>query len=899
MREFLNRLVDWFHRDRLERELAEELRFHRSLAERDARAEGASVSDAPFVARRRFGNATSAVEDSRDRWALPTLDHLAQDVRYALRGLRRSRGYTATAVITLSLGIGANVAMFGVVDRLMFRPFPFLRDPAATHAVYLRATHRGKEDWGYGGEYTRYLDLRRFTTSFSNLAGFAMQNLAVGTGDAARERRVATVSASFWDFFDAPPVRGRYFVASEDVTPRGAEVAVLDYTYWKNELAGRDVIGERLQVGNMLVTIIGVAPEGFTGVFEPAPPAMYIPITLYGGSNASKSDRETYYTQYHWGWMSTMVRRKPGVSVTQASADITQAFRKSWQAERDMDHSGESIAIAKPSGIVGPMKTAAGPNAPLAARTALWVTGVAVIVLIIACANVANLSLARALRRQRETAVRLALGVSRGRLIGQMLTESLVLTVSGAVGGLLVAHWGGAAIRRMLIATTDASLETFTDWRTLGAVAAIAIVAGLLAGIAPALLAGRGDLAATLKAGPREGTYHKSRLRVFLLVAQGALSVVLLIGATLFVRSLRHVQHFRMGYDAAPVVLVGINLRGMTLDSVQRVALRRDLLSRAQSIPGATSAAWVSSVPYWSTSSTSFYVAGIDSVNRLGRFTYQMTTPDYFATFGTRIVRGRGIEAADRDGAPLVAVVSESMARALWPTEDPIGKCMRMRKETAPCTTVVGVAEDIVQQQEQLTDPKRFQYYLPAEQVDPRAGSYVLVRMAVDAPAKTEQVRKALQPVMPGQSYVTVRPMVNLIDGAQRSWRLGANLFVAFGLLALVVAAVGLYGVMAYNVTQRMHELGVRVALGAQAWDILRLVAGQSARLTLTGVVVGSGLAYLAGHWVQPLLFEQSARDPMVYAVVAVLMIAVSLVASALPGRRATTADPNTALRSE
>src|SRR5262245_11892588 len=236
MRELLSRLVDWLRRDRLERELADEMRFHHEQAERDALAEGASAEEAPWVARRRFGNAASVAEASRDRWSLPWLDHLQQDVRYGLRGLRRSPGFTATAVITLALGIGANVAMFGVVDRLMFRPYAYLRDPETVHRVYLRATYRGKEDWGYGGEYTRYLDLRRFTTSFSRLSGFAHQTLAVGTGDASRERGVATVSASFWEFFDGRPALGRYFVASEDSTPRGAEVAVLGEAFWKTEM---------------------------------------------------------------------------------------------------------------------------------------------------------------------------------------------------------------------------------------------------------------------------------------------------------------------------------------------------------------------------------------------------------------------------------------------------------------------------------------------------------------------------------------------------------------------------------------------------------------------------------------------------------------------------------------
>jgi predicted permease len=327
--------------------------------------------------------------------------------------------------------------------------------------------------------------------------------------------------------------------------------------------------------------------------------------------------------------------------------------------------------------------------------------------------------------------------------------------------------------------------------------------------------------------------------------------------------------------------------------------MQRDLVARAQSIPGVRSAAFVSSVPLQSTSSTNFYVAGIDSVRRLGQFNYQVTTPDFFSAFGTRILRGRGFTADDRLGAPLVAVVSQSMGRVLWPGRDPIGQCMRMRQETAPCTTVIGIAEDIVQQANQLTDTKRFQYYLPLVQFGSRASNSVVLKVSGDPAAFGETVRKALQPILPGRAYVTVTPMRDIVGRSQRSWRLGANLFVAFGLLALVVAAIGLYGVMAYNVTQRMHELGVRVALGAQGGDILRLIVGQGARFAMAGIVVGTVLALLAAKWIEPLLFQQSARDPLVYGGVAVLMLIVALAASASPARRAAGADPNAALRSE
>jgi putative ABC transport system permease protein len=305
-----------------------------------------------------------------------------------------------------------------------------------------------------------------------------------------------------------------------------------------------------------------------------------------------------------------------------------------------------------------------------------------------------------------------------------------------------------------------------------------------------------------------------------------------------------------------------------------------------------------SSVPFWSTSTRDLYVAGIDSEERLGRFTYQTATPDYFAAMDTRILRGRPFTNADRGGSPRVAVVSQAMAEVLWPGTEALGQCFRVGADTMPCTTVIGIAENAVQQS-LLGDEKPYRYYLPIAQYEPQRGGYLLLRVRGDPARELETVRKALQPLMPGQAYVTARPLEEVVDGQRRSWNVGATMFVAFGVLALLVAAVGLYGVISYSVAQRTHELGVRIALGAQAGHVVRLVVGQGARFAVIGLSVGLGLAYLAGRWVQPLLFRQSARDPAIYGLVSVLLLGVALLSSALPAFRATRADPNAALRSD
>ncbi|HEV8357703.1 MAG TPA: FtsX-like permease family protein [Gemmatimonadales bacterium] len=669
-----------------------------------------------------------------------------------------------------------------------------------------------------------------------------------------------------------------------------------EHAFWQAEFGGRNVLGETLQVRNILCTIIGVAPKGFVGIPDGLAPALYLPITTFAGYSESQDMAATYFTTYHWGWMGVIVRRKPGVSDAAASADLSQAHLKSWNAERLQSPEITPAELARPAAIAGAIKPAAGPDAGLEAKTLLWVTGVAVIVLLIACANVTNLMLARVLKRQREFAVRLALGVSRGRLVAQSLTESLLLAGIGCVAGIAIAQWGGAALRRLFI-RDGMPLEVFRDTRSLLVAAGFALAAGALTGVGPALLAVRGDLAGTLKTGAREGTYHRSRARTALLVLQGALSVILLVGAGLFVRSLGHVRGMRLGYDVEPVLMVHRNLRGAQMDSSAQMALGHRLLEAAQILPGVESATWVSSIPFWSTSGTSLFVTGIDSVRRLGRFTYQTSTPDYFKVMGTRILRGRPFTTVDRAGAPRVAVVSEAMARVLWPGKEALGQCMRVGADTMPCTTVIGIAEDAIQR-DLLTD-QRFRYYLPIEQYQRPGGSFLLVRMKGIAASRVEAVRRALQRVMPGPTYVTVTPMQEIVDGQRRSWQVGATMFVAFGVLALLVAAVGLYGVISYNVAQRMHELGVRIALGAQAQHVVRLVVGQGVRFAVAGVALGLSLALLAAKWIQPLLFQQSARDPTTYGVVAALLLAVALLACAVPAVRATRADPNSALRSD
>ena len=828
-----------------------------------------------------------------------TLESLGQDLKYAVRSLRTKPGFTLAVVTTIALGIGANAAMFGIVDRLLFRPPALMKDPATAHRIYKFSTFRGKERASGGGQFAFYKDLERWTTSFSDIAGYSARDLAVGVGDAAREMHIGVVSANFFRFFDAPPVLGRYFTAAEDSVPEGAPVAVLSYSMWQTQYGGRrDVLGSKIQIGPVVYTVIGVGARDFVGLWPDKPPAAFIPITSYGASNSRtifRDGKTTWWKTYSWGWMSVIARRKPGVSIAQANADLSQAAVKSYQAQTVEQTRVPPLALARPRAMAGSILAERGPNESSVAKVATWVGGVSVIVLLIACANVANLLLARALRRRREIALRLALGVSRVRLVSQLLTESLLLAIVGGLAGILVANWGGAALRAVVLDKSEAP-SGFRDGRTILFALVAAVVVGLLTGLAPVLQARRADLTADLKAGAREGTIQRSKMRVALLVFQGALSVVLLVGAGLFVRSLRNVNAVPLGYDVDPVLLVNLNMRGEKLDSTGTLALRQRLLRAAQSTPQVEHASLQTSVPFWSMWSVGLYVQGIDTVSRLGQFDLNGVSPDYFATLGTRILRGRGFSDLDVENAQRVMVVSEAMGKALWPGKDPIGQCVRVNADTLPCTYVVGVAENIKEQS--LSADSSYYYYLPATQFNPQVGG-LFVRVRGEADQFKEALRRRLQHEMPGASYVTITPLGEIIGGQRRSWHLGATMFVAFGVLALLLAAIGLYSVIAYNVAQRTHELGVRVAVGAQSRDLIRLVVVEGLRLAVIGVAIGVGTALVAAKWLKPLLFEESPRDPLVFAGVTVLLIGTAVAASWLPALRASRVDPMVALRAE
>jgi predicted permease len=886
-----------FRRRVMERELSEELHFHLEHEAQKLEAAGMSPADAMRQARLAFGGVERIKDDTRDQSGVSWFENFRADVRYALRGVRARPAFAAAVAVTLGLGIGANVAMFGIIDQLLLRTPTYLRDADRVHRLYL-TTFDGDRDVTEGTtEYARYLDFKRYARTLDAVAVVAQRSVAIGVGDVERELPISIVSGNYWQFFDAKPAAGRFFTEREDSIPTGSPVVVLSYAFWQARYGGSpDVIGQPIEIGPILCTVIGVAPAGFIGIADDGAPAAFIPATLFAYARMASVGRQAeYYTKYNWGWLSVMIRRKPGISIDAVNADLTNAYRLSWENERSISRGAVPADVAKPRAAAGPIVNERGPNASPVARMVVWIGGVAAIVLLIACANVANLLLARALARRREIALRLALGASRARLTTQLLTETLVLGTLGGVVGIGVAQWGGAILRSLFL-PEDMGADVVRDVRTLMFAGVATVVVGLLVGVVPAFQAGRRQLAPAIASDARDTAFQRSKARTFLLVLQGAFSVLLLVGAGLFVRSLHNVRSLRLGFDVDRLLYIHPNQRGLRLDRQEVAQLARRLVAEAKSMPEVASAARGISVPFFSTEGLGFFVPGVDSMIRGRGYTVQMASSDYFETMGTRVLRGRGILESDRADAPLVAVVSEGMAEALWRGQDPIGKCIMLDSRSAPCRTVVGVVENI--QQNSLTETQKLQFYLSIDQMRPDE-AILFVRTRGDAANAVEQVRRRLQPLMPGASYVLVASMRDILDPRQRAWQVGATMFVAFGGLALVLAAVGLYSVIAYGVAQRTREIGVRIALGAGVGDVVRLVIAEGMRFAGSGIVLGAAMALWASKWIGPMLFSVSARDPGVYAVVALVLLVAAVLASAIPSLRAARVDPNVALKTD
>lgn len=893
---FRYRLRTWLTRGAWERELDDELRFHQELEAMQQEHAGASAEDARAAARRRLGSPAYYREQTRRVGGLEWVESLAQDLRFVTRSLRREPGFATFVVLTLALAIGVNAAMFGVVDRLLLRGPEYVRDQSRVVRLYLTDRPPGFNEYTTGTfGYVTFEVLRQGARVFQDLAVYNRNQVTMDRGAAARQLAASYVSAGFFPLLGVQPALGRFFTAGEDAPGDAEHVAVISHDLWKGSFAGDPaVLGRTLLIGDEPFTVVGVAPRGFTGA-ELQRVDLWLPMSILG-------PRVTDDWTHAWNaqWLRIVGRLKAGIGVQQAGAEATAVHRRAYGD----NPSGSFSPAARLS--VRPLSADEGGEEPAENAVSRWLVGVTLIVLLIACANVTNLLLARGARRRREVTVRLALGVGRWRLIRLLLAEALLLSVAGSLAGLVVAYLAAGLLRRAL-PPTIAWISAPVDVRVLGAAAGLAILTGLAIGLVPALRATHADVASGLKAGVREGGGRRSRLRMTLTVTQAALSVVLLVGAGLFVRSLWNVGSLDLGLEPDRVLAVDVGMPGLgrisdpaarDRERARRSAFFADALERVRRLPGIQHAALAIGMPFQSWFSVRLRLPGRDSLPRLptGGPNISAVTAEYFATMGTQLLRGRVFTRQDRAGSERVAIVNNTMARILWPGQEPLGECLLI--QDLPCARIVGVVADA--RRGRLREDPHMHYYVPRGQEAGIGGTTILVRPATGDPeALAEVVRRALLELDPGLGYIEAQSVQEILDPQVRPWKLGVSVFGLAGVLALVVAAVGLYSVLSYLVEQRTQEMGVRIALGARAGSVVGLVLRDSLAMTLLGIAAGAALALVAGRFLQALLFDTSGHDPVVLGAVAVSLILVAVLASVLPARRANRVDPMEALRAE
>jgi predicted permease len=823
-------------------------------------------------------------------------DAARADLAYAVRTLLRQPGFAIVVVLTFALGIGANATMFGVIDRLLLQPPPHVGDPNDVFELSHVVQQDGKPQYYSSMQYPLYGMLRRDTAAFRDVAATSfITTQTIGSGASAEQAYALLTSANYFKVLATRPALGRFFGPAEDGEVASSDVVVLSHGFWQRHFGGdRAVLGKPIRVGPRDFTIIGVAREGFTGV-DPLRVDLWLPL-----SHAEVFGMMRAPWDQSWGnvWLRFHVRLQPGVSREAAATRARTVFAAGmagWAVAKSRPMPEWLTAPFTLRSILPSTQLADDPQAKLA-RLLLGVTAV---VLLIACANVASLLLARGTERRREIAVRLALGVSRGRLLRLLFTETLLLGVGGGLAALAVAHWGIALLQATLL-RDFAWTESAFDGRVLAATSALVLLTVLLAGAVPAFRCSRPDVVDSLKAGGREGGVTVSRLRAVLMTAQATLSVVLIIGAGLFIQSLREAATFRLGYDTTGVLAASMDLTTLGYKPVARLAMYGSMRDRVTAIPGvaSTAVATMYALQGWRYG-VRVRVPGRDSLPSAPN---QMTSHNavsggYFSTLGLKIVEGRAITDADAVAESRVAVLSQAMARAYWPNARAVDRCIVLNADSV-CTTIVGVAAD-AKQGVQHADPQ-FLVYVPFGSRWPSGPNVLLVRSrSQNAHLLVQPIRQAMQGTAPNLPYAEVLTLDDVFAPEIRPWKTGATLFTLFGALALLIAAMGLYSAISYSVVQRQHEFGVRVALGARIADVVRLVMNQGVRAALFGVVVGSIAALGAGRLIESLLFQTSPRNPAAFTLAAVVIVIIAAAASFVPAWRASRVDPVTALRGE
>ena len=888
LRQLYARLRSAWNWSRKESELDEEIEFHLSEEADERAAAGLTADQARVAAKRDFGNTSLIREVTREMWGWSFAERLIQDVRYGLRTMRRNPGFSLAVILSLALGIGANTAVFSLMDAVMLRMLP-VSDPDRL-VVF---AHRGDGEASTGSNYPIYESLRTRSRSFQGVLAFWPLPMKLRLGSVTSSIDGQYVTPNYFSVLGVQPILGRVF--SE--TDAADDVVVISYGLWKQNFGGSpDVIGRAVIVNSVPLTIIGVHPPEFFGVQPGSSVDVSVPLGLQRRMSPEFGDRlaERGGT---WG-LCIIARLRNGISSESARAEA-EVLVKPWVQE-----------VVLPSGRLGSwarielLEGSAGLDTlrrqfskPLRLLMAM-----VALVLLIACANVANLLLARSASRRREIAVRASIGAGRSRLVRQLLTESIVLATLGGIAGLLLATWAA----RLLVAFLSTGgrllvLDVNPDLRVLTFTAAITLVTAIVFGLAPALRATNLDLNASLKdhSAGRGSDARGGTLRRLLVAGQVGVSLLLLIGASLFMRSLINIRGVDPGFNPEQLLLVSFDRLGTGYQGERLSAFYRQTLERIAAIPGVQSASLSSLGPLSGDDSTRFfntpdYTAGstLDHVVRVNSI-----TPRYFETMGIPLVEGRPFSDGDGTGSPRVAILSRSAARYYFAGRSPVGAIFRLGRESlGPATEIIGIAGDIKQTNLRV-EPRRMVYF-PFEQA-PQPNVVMEVRATGAVPAIVAALRQAISAVnsdIPVESIKTVAEQVN--DGLVQE-RLVATLSSLFGLLALSLAALGLYGVVSYAVTMRTSEIGIRMALGADRSSVVRMIFSEAGTVIGAGMALGVAAAVGLTRILANMLFGLTPTDALAYLLAIVTLLGVAAIAAFIPARRASMIDPIVALREQ
>jgi predicted permease len=868
----LSKLRALFRRPKLADDLKAEIRSHVAMEERENLEAGMLPEEAHYAALRRFGNVTLAQERSRDMWGWNSIETLFQDLRYGLRQLRRSPGFAAVAVITLALGIGANTAIFSLLDTILLKSLPVSHPQSLV--VLASYSKNGKVgDFGYQD----YLIVRDGSRAFSGvLAASSQERINAGIGAETEVALREIVSANYFSVLGVSPHLGRVFRNGDQNLP----VAVISNRFWKRTFAGSpSVVGQQVDLDGLPFTVVGVAPPGFFGETVGEAPDIWVTMSLMPPERRSLPG---------FTWLDLMARLKPGVQAQQASADLSLLLPQLPDSE---SRGGFIDRVAVEPGGQGASGLRDSFSAPLGILMA-----VVAVVLLIACTNLASLHLARASTRQREIATRLALGAGRGRVLRQLLTESILLAALGGLLGLLFAIWTERLLLSLVAAVGPAiTLDLRPDLHMLGFTAAISVATGVLFGLAPALHAVRQEVGLVLKCSPgaRAAGGKRWRLRDWLITVQVALSLLLSVVGGLFIRTLRDLKNQDVGFRAANVL--SVELRSERERQPPRARAIVPLLQRVQSVPG---------VLVGSFSFTPILADEASHVNGLKFDEYPPTREeqraqanwvgaDYFRTSGIALLEGREFSLADNSNAQEVAILNQTMARRYFGNEPALGKRFEFNKKHYE---IIGVAKDA--KYVDLRESNVPFVYFAALQSNSEIQTLEL-RTKGHPLAVASAVRATIREADPYLRIAEITTLEKRVDQKLGFEFLVRDIAGFFSGLTLLLVFVGIYGTLTYAVARRTSEVGVRMALGAQKSDVLRLVVGQGMILTLIGVVIGVGVALGVTHLLSGLLYGVKPTDPLTFGLVSLILISVALLACWVPARRAAKVDPMLALRHE